>query len=84
KLPVVIAGDFNAMSSTLVINHLDRFFKRSCLVDCGFTIPVNIPNKTIDFIAYKPFDAFTVTEHKIIDEKYASDHLPVKVVLNVK
>jgi len=84
KLPVVIAGDLNAMPSSPVINHLDKFFKRSCLVDCGFTVPVNIPNKTIDFVAYKPSGAFTVSVHKIIDEKYASDHLPVKVVLSVK
>ena len=84
KLPVVIAGDLNAMPATPVINHLDRFFKRSCLVNCGHTVPVLNPYRTIDFVAYTPADKFTVTEHKIIDEKYASDHLPVKVVLSVK
>ena len=84
KLPVVIAGDFNAIPSTPVIDKLDQYFTRSCRVDCGHTIPVINPNKTIDFIAYKPAGGFTVTEHKVIDEQYASDHLAVRVVLVVK
>ncbi len=84
KLPVLIAGDFNAIPSTRIINQVDQHFKRSCLVDCGFTVPVNNPTKTIDFVAHKPAGEFTVSRHEIIDEKYASDHLPVKVVLHVK
>jgi len=84
KLPLVIAADFNSTPSSRIINQLDKYFTRSCLVNCGFTIPVNNPRNTIDFVAYKPSAAFTVAEHKIVDEKYASDHLPVSVVLNVK
>jgi endonuclease/exonuclease/phosphatase family metal-dependent hydrolase len=84
KLPVVIAGDFNATPSTRIIDQLDQYFKRSCLVGCGFTIPVNNPTRTIDFVAYKPIRAFAVTSHAIIDEKYASDHLPVFSVLQIK
>jgi endonuclease/exonuclease/phosphatase family metal-dependent hydrolase len=80
----VIAGDFNAVPSTRIINTLDQYFTRSCMANCGFTIPVINPNKTIDFVAYKPADRFTVTEHKVIDEKYASDHLPVKVILRLR
>lgn len=83
-LPVVIAGDFNAYPSTRVINKLDEFFKRSCVVDCGHTVPVVSPRNTIDYVAFSPVDKFTVIEHKVIDEKYASDHLPVRVVLKVK
>ena len=84
KMPIIIAGDFNATPETRIIKHLDGFFKRTCIADCGFTIPVNIPNKTIDFIAYRPADSFTVKEHKVIDEKYASDHLPVKAIVELK
>ncbi|MDB5206014.1 MAG: endonuclease/exonuclease/phosphatase [Flavisolibacter sp.] len=84
KLPVVIAGDFNAYPSTRIINRLDHFFKRSCIVDCGHTIPVVNPRNTIDYVAFSPDDKFTVTEHKVIDEKYASDHLPVSAVLKMK
>jgi endonuclease/exonuclease/phosphatase family metal-dependent hydrolase len=84
KLPVVIAGDFNAQPSTRIINRLDQFFKRSCTVDCAHTIPVLNPKSTIDYVAFAPTDKITVTEHKVIDEKYASDHLPVSAILKIK
>lgn len=83
KLPVVIAGDFNAAPSTRIIQHLDQHFTRTCVTGCGFTIPEKNPTKTIDFIAYRPSAAFEVMEHQVIDEPYASDHLPVKAVLKL-
>jgi endonuclease/exonuclease/phosphatase family metal-dependent hydrolase len=83
NLPVIIAGDLNATPSGKVISILDKIFTRTC-TDCGFTVPVIIPNKTIDFIAFKPANKYIVTEHKVIDEKYASDHLPVLAVLKIK
>ncbi|HVK98114.1 MAG TPA: endonuclease/exonuclease/phosphatase family protein, partial [Flavisolibacter sp.] len=82
--PVIVAGDFNAVPCSRVINTLDSYFTRSCITNCGFTIPVNNPNKTIDFIAFAPSEKFTVLEHKVIDEKYASDHLPVVSVIRIK
>ncbi len=82
--PVIIGGDFNAVPGTRIINALDAAFTRTCITSCGFTIPVNNPNKTIDFIAYKPSNKFKVAEHKVIDEKYASDHLPVLAVLQLQ
>ena len=84
KMPVILAGDLNAAPGSEVINILDSSFTRTCITGCGFTIPVEKPNKTIDFIAYRPANAFTVTEHKVIDEKYASDHLPVFSILKWK
>ncbi len=82
--PVIIGGDFNAAPGGKVINTLDASFTRTCITSCGFTIPVINPNKTIDFIAFKPSSKFKVVEHKVIDEKYASDHLPVLAVLQVQ
>lgn len=84
KLPVIIAGGFNSVAGTAIINTLDSYFTRTCTTNCGFTIPQINPTKTIDFIAYKPADAFNVIEHHIPDEKYASDHLPVASVLRIK
>lgn len=75
--PVVLAGDLNATPGGVVINTLDQYFQRSCTVNCAFTIPVETPNKTIDFIATKPLQAWSISRHQVIDEKYASDHLPV-------
>ncbi len=84
QFPVIIAGDFNAVPGTRIINALDSYFTRTCITSCGFTVPVTNPNKTIDFIAYAPSDKFTVLDYKVIDEKYASDHLPVFSVIRIK
>lgn len=84
SLPFIIGGDFNEAPGSNTINLLDSYFTRSCISGCGFTIPVINPIKTIDFIAFRPSDKFKVMEHKVIDERYASDHLPVMTVLNIK
>jgi len=83
-LPVIVAGDFNAAPGTRIINTLDSYFTRTCTTGCGFTIPATNATKTIDFIAFAPADKFTVLEHKVIDEKFASDHLPVFSVVRIK
>ena len=83
-LPVVIAGDFNAVPGSTVINILDNHFTRSCTGSCPFTIPVVNPGKTIDFVAFAPSAKFKVIAHRVIDEQYASDHLPVLVVLQLQ
>lgn len=83
-LPVVLAGDLNAEPGTAVIHHLDAHLARSCTKDCGFTVPQINPKRTIDFIAYTPEKAFRVLEHMVIAESYASDHLPLLVVLQQK
>lgn len=82
--PVVIAGDFNAGPETPVMGILDAAFTRTCTTGCGFTIPVINPTRTIDFIAYRPASAFRVEAHQVINEQYASDHLPVKSVLRLQ
>lgn len=75
--PVIIGGDFNAEPGSEVIRLLDSRFTRTCVSDCGFTIPVDEPRKTIDFIAYAPSAAYAMSAHEVIPERYASDHLPV-------
>jgi endonuclease/exonuclease/phosphatase family metal-dependent hydrolase len=83
KVPVIIAGDLNAATGSEVINIFDQSFKRSC-EQCAFTIPVKNPNKTIDFIGYSPKSGFSVEKHEVINETYASDHLPVNAILRIK
>lgn len=75
-LPMILAGDFNAVPESPVIAYFDKFFTRTCS-DCKPTIPVKTPNKTIDFIMYKQGGKLKASDTKVIDEKYASDHLPV-------
>lgn len=82
--PVILGGDLNARPGSSVINTLDKFFLRSCLQNCAFTIPQDNPRSEIDFITIRPAAAFTIQSHRVIDEKYASDHLPVIVTLSIK
>jgi endonuclease/exonuclease/phosphatase family metal-dependent hydrolase len=81
--PVILTGDFNAGPASEVIRTLDNNFNRTC-DPCDFTIPVVNPKKAIDFIAYAPAELFVVKKHEVIPEQYASDHLPVFAVLELK
>ncbi|MDO6438512.1 endonuclease/exonuclease/phosphatase family protein [Cyclobacterium sp. 1_MG-2023] len=81
KIPVIIAGDFNAISKADAIQLMDKDFERTCHGDCPPTIPVIKPNKAIDFVFFKPQKAFAVKHHEVIAERYASDHLPVFAIL---
>lgn len=82
SLPMIVAGDFNSYTKSSVIDQLDGFMTRTCR-DCPPTIPVINPKNTIDFIAFKPKAAFSIISHKVIPERYASDHLPVVAELKV-
>lgn len=79
-LPVVIAGDFNDVEKSPVIDILDKSFTRTCK-SCSPTIPVINPIKAIDFIAFKPKKYFKIKNHSVLPETYASDHLPIMTVL---
>lgn len=80
RLPVILGGDFNAQPESDVIAGFDRFFYRSSVAD-GYTIPVVNPTREIDFLMFRPQNKFRVRKHQVIDEQYASDHLPVYVEL---
>lgn len=78
SLPVILAGDLNAVPGSRVIDSLDSYFTRSCQDSCkSYTMPNVDPVKTIDFIAFRPNDAFRLRAHEVPDEQYASDHRPV-------
>ncbi|HEY0669015.1 MAG TPA: endonuclease/exonuclease/phosphatase family protein [Sphingobacteriaceae bacterium] len=76
KLPFIIAGDFNATPESSIIRQFDEKFTRTCK-SCDPTIPVINPKKAIDFIGFLPASGFKILSHKVIPERYASDHLPI-------
>lgn len=81
-LPFVIAGDFNAIPGSKIIDELDKYFNRTCK-QCEPTIPAVNPVETIDFIAYANSKQFEVVSHKVLQDSYSSDHLPVLAVLKL-
>lgn len=82
ELPLIVAGDFNAVPDSEVINILTNSFGLTCS-DCPFTSSANNPVRTIDYIAFHPPSGkFKVENHYVVKEDYASDHLPI--VSNLK
>lgn len=75
--PFILGGDFNVDEYSETIALFDQYFKRTCPGECPPTIPVKNPNRAIDFLMYRSADFFSTLHHKVIDEQYASDHLPV-------
>ncbi|GAB2551348.1 endonuclease/exonuclease/phosphatase family protein [Spirosoma aerophilum] len=82
-LPVILGGDFNAQADSKVIQLFDQTFVRSCQ-PCAPTIPVKNPNRAIDFVMYKQDGSLKSVSTNVIDEQYASDHLPVVAELTLK
>lgn len=80
QLPIIMAGDFNAVPESPSIQHLDKKFTRSCEQDCPFTSPQQYPKRTIDYIMASKGSGFEVETHRVIEEVYASDHRPVLAV----
>jgi endonuclease/exonuclease/phosphatase family metal-dependent hydrolase len=76
-LPFILAGDFNTTPESRVISYLDGYFTRTCQSNCAPTIPVENPSKTIDYILTRNAAKLKLHRSFVIDEKYASDHLPV-------
>ncbi|OKL40592.1 hypothetical protein A3841_19280 [Pontibacter flavimaris] len=81
QLPFILAGDFNDLPESRAITELDKAFTRTCQSDCAPTIPVDVPTRAIDFIAFTKASGFTVVSQQVIPERYASDHLPVVATL---
>lgn len=79
--PFVLAGDFNAQIGSSTLQLFDQVFQRTC-EPCAPTFPADRANRTIDFIGYKKLAGIKTISHQVIPETYASDHLPVRAVIN--
>jgi endonuclease/exonuclease/phosphatase family metal-dependent hydrolase len=82
-LPIVLAGDLNAVPGSDPINLLGRQWSCADQDDPQPTFPSVKPARKIDYIMYKPKGRWKVVELRVIDEKVASDHCPVFVVLEL-
>jgi len=82
-LPIVLAGDLNAAPGSDPINLLSRQWSYAAQDNPQPTFPSVKPVRKIDYIMYKPKSRWKVVEVRVIDEKVASDHCPVFVVLEL-
>ena len=82
-LPIILAGDLNAAPGSDPINLLSRQWSYGAQDNPLPTSPSVKPRRKIDYIMYKPKGRWKVVEVRVIDEKVASDHCPVFVVLEL-
>ncbi len=80
--PSILAGDLNARPGSNPMNVLLQHWSRSFSEDTP-TFPSANPKIKIDYILFRPARRWKVLETIVIDEKIASDHNPVLVVLEL-
>lgn len=81
----IIAGDFNFTQEAKAYNEIARRWGDTALLfgDAQPTIPAHNPRARIDYVFARPAGAWTIVEVRVLDEKVASDHAPVLVVLEL-
>lgn len=76
-LPTILAGDFNSVPGSPVMEELAREWTVVSKDEDHFTFPSYAPDEEIDFILLRPGSAFHVIDHWLLDEPIASDHRPL-------
>lgn len=85
KHPIIFGGDFNMEPDNYNFKYIEECF--SMVTDNHpLTAPQIDPYVTIDYILLnkKSMEFFDVAEYYTVDEKYASDHLPLILELKLK
>jgi endonuclease/exonuclease/phosphatase family metal-dependent hydrolase len=80
--PMILAGDLNATPTSKPLAVLTPKWG----VTGGknlFTFPAEKPTSQIDYVMYRPRDAFRMVGVSAIDEPVASDHRPLLAILEV-
>lgn len=80
--PVIIGGDFNMPPQNTIWNSLKESFVLPC-TSCPYTFSAANPTTTIDYLllSKKASSFFKVKSYATVAERYASDHLPLMMVL---
>ncbi len=83
KLPTILAGDLNAVPGTDPITELKKKWTFALEDYPAPSAPSSAPTSRIDYILHRSSDPIRILEHRVIDEKIASDHCPVFAVLEI-
>ena len=76
-----LVGDLNAVPGSPPINALLRRWTDASAKEPQPTWPADQPRVRIDYVLYRPATAWRVVASQVIDERVASDHRPLLVVL---
>jgi endonuclease/exonuclease/phosphatase family metal-dependent hydrolase len=83
KKPTLLAGDLNATPESDPMKILFKFWTDASARDPQPTFPSSNPRRRIDYVLFRPVSRWKVLETRVIDEKIASDHCPLLVVLEL-
>ena len=83
KTPTILAGDMNALPDADPIKELLKKWQHASDEPNVPTAPSTKPRSRIDYIFTRKVDNFRLKESAVIEEKMASDHLPVFAVLEL-
>lgn len=85
KAPVLLVGDFNSEPGDAVMRLLGGTWTLPPKpTDDRLTWPADAPRVEIDHAMYRPADRIDVLDYRVIDERAASDHRPVLLVITVR
>lgn len=83
-IPMILAGDLNAVPTSRVLESLQRTWHRTGTTkEKVLTFPAEAPRRQIDYVLVRPADRWKVVEVRAIDEPVASDHRPILAVLEL-
>jgi endonuclease/exonuclease/phosphatase family metal-dependent hydrolase len=77
----ILAGDLNAPPTSDVLARFSEAWRNPS--DELPTTPVKTPRRQIDFILVRPAERWQIVEARVLDERVASDHRPLLVVLEL-
>lgn len=82
EIPTILAGDMNAQPGSEPMRILEEAWTHTS-EEHAPTAPAKEPRVCIDYILFRPAAGFRVIEARAVDERMASDHLPVFAELEV-
>ncbi|MBN1422260.1 MAG: endonuclease/exonuclease/phosphatase family protein [Planctomycetes bacterium] len=80
-VPVILAGDFNDIPGSETLAVFDGAWLDTTAGDPAPTFPADAPRKKIDYVLASPAARWRVVSAEVIEERSASDHRPLLVVL---
>lgn len=80
---LIMGGDFNCLPNSRPMRKISSYLTLAAKGHFEFTFPSDKPNKTIDYIMYKPKENISVQNYSVINETKASDHRPVVSMLKI-
>ena len=81
-LPAILAGDLNAVPESAVLAEVLKQWANTTR-EPKPTIPVDKPERQIDYVLVRPAQRWRVVEARVLDEAVASDHRAVVVEVEI-